>query len=347
MYQENISLPALSSAIECDIDTSDLSSNSNFKPTEPTSPLPVISKDGHTSKQKKKKLDSNRKIKSLNNEINTENETKSPGLSYIALISMAIQSSSSKKMLLSEIYQWISENFPYYQMKDKSWRNSIRHNLSLNECFVKSGRSENGKGNYWSIHPANIDDFSKGDYRRRRARRQVRKCDEDLQRLCSNSPDVVKPPTPTSAENSCHDGYVPMVSTIVPSNFLSAMGVEPVKSFDYWYPNTYSKTEELKTPIHSVHSSSSEFKDSAKTEMTYHGTNLPYYGRCFNRDTCNVTPSPAESTVNVNVNVNVCGNTDNSRAECYPYLERHFNSLPPQTYGQYWQDAYDQAPYYG
>lgn len=98
-----------------------------------------------------------------------------PTHSYIALIAMAILSCSNKKMILGDIYQYISDNFPYYRNKDKSWRNSIRHNLSLNECFIKAGRSENGKGNYWAIHPANLEDFANGDFRRRRARRRVRR----------------------------------------------------------------------------------------------------------------------------------------------------------------------------
>lgn len=98
-----------------------------------------------------------------------------PTHSYIALIAMAILSCPNKKMILGDIYQYISENFPYYRNKDKSWRNSIRHNLSLNECFIKAGRSENGKGNYWAIHPANLEDFANGDFRRRRARRRVRR----------------------------------------------------------------------------------------------------------------------------------------------------------------------------
>lgn len=98
-----------------------------------------------------------------------------PTHSYIALIAMAILSCPSKKMILGDIYQYISDNFPYYRNKDKSWRNSIRHNLSLNECFIKAGRSENGKGNYWAIHPANLEDFANGDFRRRRARRRVRR----------------------------------------------------------------------------------------------------------------------------------------------------------------------------
>ena len=108
--------------------------------------------------------------KSTDNEADTK-----PSHSYIALIAMAILSKPSKKVLLGDIYSYISENFPYYRSKDKSWRNSIRHNLSLNECFIKAGRSENGKGNYWAIHPANLEDFANGDFRRRRARRRVRK----------------------------------------------------------------------------------------------------------------------------------------------------------------------------
>ncbi|CAM4699204.1 unnamed protein product [Lepidochelys olivacea] len=98
-----------------------------------------------------------------------------PNQSYIALISTAILSSPGKKLLLSDIYQWIMDNYPYFKNKEKSWRNSVRHNLSLNECFIKAGRSDNGKGHFWAIHPANLDDFSKGDYHRRRARRRIRR----------------------------------------------------------------------------------------------------------------------------------------------------------------------------
>ncbi|XP_068775624.1 forkhead box protein L2-like [Struthio camelus] len=98
-----------------------------------------------------------------------------PAQSYIALISTAILSSPEKKLLLSDIYQWIMDNYPYFKNKEKSWRNSVRHNLSLNECFVKAGRSDNGKGHFWAIHPANLEDFAKGDYHRRRARRRIRR----------------------------------------------------------------------------------------------------------------------------------------------------------------------------
>ncbi|CRK88721.1 CLUMA_CG002676, isoform A [Clunio marinus] len=92
-------------------------------------------------------------------------EEPKPQHSYIGLIAMAILSAPDQKLVLSDIYQHILDNYPYFRSRGPGWRNSIRHNLSLNDCFIKSGRSANGKGHYWAIHPANIDDFKKGDFR--------------------------------------------------------------------------------------------------------------------------------------------------------------------------------------
>ncbi|KAM9797559.1 forkhead box Q2 [Syngnathus typhle] len=98
-----------------------------------------------------------------------------PNQSYIALISKAILASEQKKLLLCDIYQWIMDHYPYFKSKDKNWRNSVRHNLSLNDCFIKAGRSENGKGHFWAVHPSNYKDFSNGDYHCRKTRRRVRR----------------------------------------------------------------------------------------------------------------------------------------------------------------------------
>ncbi|XP_054646017.1 forkhead box Q2 [Dunckerocampus dactyliophorus] len=111
-----------------------------------------------------------------------------PNQSYIALISKAILASEQKKLLLCDIYQWIMEHFPYFKSKDKNWRNSVRHNLSLNDCFIKAGRSDNGKGHFWAIHPSNYQDFSNGDYHCRRTRRRVRRVAGQLQLSPLSSP---------------------------------------------------------------------------------------------------------------------------------------------------------------
>ncbi|KAI9497756.1 fork head domain-containing protein [Zychaea mexicana] len=83
------------------------------------------------------------------------NKDVKPPYSYAHLIAQAINSTEDKRMALHEIYNYITTHFPYYQMAQNGWQNSIRHNLSLNKAFVKvpRGDAEPGKGAFWTIDP--------------------------------------------------------------------------------------------------------------------------------------------------------------------------------------------------
>lgn len=76
-----------------------------------------------------------------------------PVESYALMIYKALESSPEGKLTLSEIYAWIENAYPYYQKADPVWKNSIRHNLSLNPTFKKVPRppSCKGKGGFWAI----------------------------------------------------------------------------------------------------------------------------------------------------------------------------------------------------
>jgi len=98
-------------------------------------------------------------------------EHEKPGLSYVEIIANAILESPAQRLVLSDIYDRILNRYPYFLNKGSGWRNSIRHNLSLSDCFRKGERSANGKGHFWEVDVQCYEDTLNGKATRNHRRK--------------------------------------------------------------------------------------------------------------------------------------------------------------------------------
>lgn len=133
--------------------------------------------------------------------------------SYAELITQAINSAKDQRLTLAQIYEWMVKNVQYFKDKGETnssagWKNSVRHNLSLHNCFIRMPNEGSGKSSWWTINP----DAKSGKTTRRRAasmeagkfeRRRARaKRQADILRTASTHADF----TTSSASSSLSEG---------------------------------------------------------------------------------------------------------------------------------------------
>ncbi|KAJ6490248.1 fork head domain-containing protein [Mycena vitilis] len=97
-----------------------------------------------------------------------------PFASLPTLIKLAIHGSTRRKLTLKGICDALITRFSWFRTNstDNAWKNSVRHNLSLNRVFRKIPRdvTQMGKGCYWEL------DLSRGEgHKRPRKRRKFQK----------------------------------------------------------------------------------------------------------------------------------------------------------------------------
>ncbi|XP_059842897.1 forkhead box protein N4 [Hypanus sabinus] len=140
-----------------------------------------------------------------------------PIYSYSCLIAMALKNSKTGSLPVSEIYSFMKEHFPYFKTAPDGWKNSVRHNLSLNKCFEKVENKLSGssrKGCLWALNPAKIEKMEEEMQKWKRKdlaaiRRSMANPDE-LDKLISDRPENCRRPSKYS-ERTIH------MTTQVPS----------------------------------------------------------------------------------------------------------------------------------
>ncbi|CAF1320868.1 unnamed protein product, partial [Didymodactylos carnosus] len=177
---------------------------------------------------------------------------RKPNQSYLEIIAEAILQAPNRMMQLYEIYAYFQRKSPYFaENVNKSWKNSVRHNLSLNDCFMKASRGYNGKGHYWRIHPLAESDFEQGRFRRPRQRQQIRQWQH--QQLLQRQQQQARLSTSTQSPYYSHLNFQPssMLTSPPPPPYNTSFSPPPYPTNMYHYTMVRSSPMNDSDPIQS------------------------------------------------------------------------------------------------
>ena len=216
-----------------------------------------------------------------------------PPYSYIALITMALESSQGGMMTLNEIYDYIMNRFPYFKNNQQRWQNSIRHNLSLNDCFVKVSRAPGrpGKGNYWALHPQCGDMFANGSFLRRAKRFKRSRANRHAESSPYGMSSYGHLASFYGPSNVSSPSTYPSFNPLTFPSLQQGVGQQSSLSTQSPYPSVYGGNKS--TDLWGAYSTTSPTSATISTPTpSFSGYNMPYYHQ--------TPPSAAASYFNQN-----------------------------------------------
>lgn len=224
-------------------------------------------------------------VKSAKNKSPVNSPEKDANPSYTSMIAQAIMRAPYKRATLSEIYDFMAKTFDLGKSRGAGWRNCVRHTLSLNECFVKLHRPENGRSCNWTVHPSYFDAFLKGDYRKRRAnRKKIQWLENGPQRydnamsylreqeLSFREEEMRRMETPSPHQPALWQNYSTQMESSLPKSHFS-----PVPNMSAYYNDVNNRSNTLPSTTCASTNRINSFQNSTPGYDTYpkSSTNSP------------------------------------------------------------------------